>query len=182
MGKKLTFTQIKKELNKKNNAELIDIICELCKISKEAEDRLNLILGNDRYIDEVLIAAKEKVRGQFFPKRGLGKLDLKAAKSEITSFKKMCNDLEKTLDLQMYYVECGIEYTNAFGDISERFYNSMGKMYETVINSLIDAEAPLLIQKFMPRLEKAVSDTEGIGWGFHEDLYSSFLQIIDCEE
>ena len=94
----------------------------------------------------------------------------------------MCNDLEKTLDLQMYYVECGIEYTNAFGDISERFYYSMGKMYETVINSLIEAEDPLLIQKFMPRLEKAVSGTEEIGWGFHEDLYSSFLQIIDCEE
>ena len=122
MGKKLTFTQIKKELNKKNNAELIDIICELCKLSKEAEERLNLILGNDSYMDEVLTKAKEKIREHFFPKRGLGKLDLKAAKSEITSFKKICNDFEKTLDLQMYYVECGIEYTNAYGDISESFY------------------------------------------------------------
>lgn len=182
MGKKLTLTQIKKELNKKTAAELVGIICELCKTSKEAADMVNLTLGNDSFVDDALADAKAKVRNQFFPKRGFGQLDLRAAKSAITAFKKVCNVSEKLIDLQMYYVECGIEFTNTYGDINASFYNSVGGMYAVVVESLIKLDDSELTKKFMPRLEKAVSDAEGIGWGFPDDLYNSFLQIVDCEE
>ena len=182
MGNRLTLPQIRKELKNKPAAELVDIICELCKASKEASDRVNLILGNDSFIDEELTEAKARVRNQFLPKRGYGGLSLSTAKAEITAFKKICSDPEKLIDLQMYYVECGIEFTNTYGDINASFYNSMGSMYETVIKSLIGTGDIQLIKKFMPRLEKAVTDTYGIGWGFHDDLYDSFLQIKDWKD
>ena len=73
---------MRKELNKKTAAELVSIICELCKTSKEAADLVNITLGNDSFVDDALNEAKAKVRNQFFPKRGLGQLDLRKAKSE----------------------------------------------------------------------------------------------------
>lgn len=83
----------------------------------------------------------------------------------------------KVIDLQLYYVECGIEFTNMLGDISESFYNSMAGMYETVANSLMKAGDLKLIEEFMPRLQQAVDDTGGIGCGFHDDLYDTFSEL-----
>lgn len=182
MGKKLTVTQIKKELSKLPDKELIDIICRLCKSSKEAADLVNLILGNDSILDDALAEAKKKIQNQFFPKRGFGRLNLAAAKSEITAFKKICNVPAKVIDLQLYYVECGIEFTNMLGDINESFYNSMAGMYETVANSLMKAGDLKLIEEFMPRLQQAVDDTGGIGWGFHDDLYDTFSELEDFRD
>lgn len=182
MGKKLTITQIKKELCKLTNKELVDIICRLCKSSKEASSQVNLILGNDSFVDEELEEAKKKVRNQFFTKRGFGRLNLTKAKSDITAFKKVCNDPAKVIDLQLYYVECGIEFTNELGDISDSFYNSMVGMYETVIKSLIKTEDVELMKRFRPRLQQAVHDTGGIGWGFHDDLCYTFSEIEEWFE
>lgn len=182
MGKKLTITQIKKELGKMPNEELVDIICRLCKSSKEASDQVNLMLGNDSFVEEALTEAKKKVRNQFFTKRGFGRLSLTTAKSEITTFKKVCSDPAKVIDLQLYYVECGIEFTNELGDINESFYNSMARMYETVIKSLIKTEDVELMERFRPRLQQAVNDTSGIGWGFHDDLCYMFSEIEEWFE
>lgn len=177
MGKKLTVTQIKKELSKLPKEDLIDIICKLCKASKENTDQLNMFLGNDSVADEALDEAKKKVMNQFFTKRGFGRLNLTDAKSTISKFKKIYQDPARVIDLQLYYVECGIEFTNALGDISESFYNSMAGMYSTVTKSLIKLGNAQLIETFMPRLINAVNDTGGIGWGFHEDLCYSFSEL-----
>lgn len=44
MGKKLTITQVKKELARLSNEELVDIICKLYKSSKEAADQEKLTM------------------------------------------------------------------------------------------------------------------------------------------
>ena len=101
---------------------------------------------------------------------------------QITAFKRICNVPAKLIDLQLYYVECGIEFTNMLGDINESFYNSMAGMYETVVKSLIKSEDLKLIEEFMPRLQEAVTDTDTIGWGFHDDLCYTFSELEDFKE
>ena len=177
LAKKLTQAQIRKALSAFSKAELIDIICKLCKSSKESADQVNLMLGNDGFVDDVLEETKRKVHNQFFTKRGMGRLSLSKAKSDIAAFKKICNDPAKLIDLQLYYVECGIEFTNAYGDISESFYNSMGGMYEKVVNSLIESRDVDMIRRFEPRLSKAVDDTEYIGWGFGDWLAECYHEL-----
>lgn len=177
MAKKLTQTQIKESLSTFSKGELIDIICKLCKSSTESSNQVNLILGNDGFVDDVLEETKQKVYKQFFPKRGMGRLNLSKAKSDIAAFKKICNEPAKLIDLQLYYVECGIEFTNAYGDINDSFYNSMGGMYEKVVNSLIESKDMDMIRSFEPRLSKAVDDTGGIGWGFNDWLNESYLKL-----
>ena len=176
-SKKLTQAQIKKSLSQMEKPELIDIICRLCKSSEEAKDQMNLILGNDSFVDDALEETKRKVRNQFFPTRGFGKLNLSKAKSDISAFKKICKDPKKILDLQLYYAECGIEFTNDYGDINESFYNSIGRMYEKVVQELIKTGNKDLIGEFEPRLKKAVDDTCYIGWGFGDWISDSYSEI-----
>ena len=65
-SKKLTQAQIKKSLSQMEKPELIDIICKLCKSSEEAKDQINLMLGNDSFVDDALEETKRKVCNQFF--------------------------------------------------------------------------------------------------------------------
>ncbi len=72
------------------------------------------------------------------------------------------------------YVETGVIFTNEFGDIEDGFYSSMETTYLAAL-TLMKKES--LLDKFKDRASKVVSDTSGIGWGFHDslaDIYSEF--------
>jgi hypothetical protein len=60
---------------------------------------------------------------------------LSEAKNAISKFNKLSSDDLKTLDLMLYYVEIGTEFTNTYGDIDEKFYNSMVSMYRKVVGA-----------------------------------------------
>lgn len=105
-------------------------------------------------------------------------LKLREARKAITGFKKLSPVEKDIIDVMLFYVECGVNYTNAFGDIDEPFYNSIAGMFH---------DACILIQKhnlqaiFKQRCLKMVTETDGIGWGFHDEIseyYYSFIQTL----
>ena len=105
-------------------------------------------------------------------------LKLREAREAITGFKKLV-PLEKDIaDVMLFYVECGVIYTNAFGDIDEPFYNSIAGMFH---------DACVFIQKnnlesiFKQRCLKIVTDTDGIGWGFHDEVSDYYYNFIGTE-
>lgn len=107
----------------------------------------------------------------------MGRLSLSSAKSVIASFKRVCKDPAMILDLQLYYVENGVEFTNTYGDINESFYNSMGSVYHTVTETLNKLDDESLYLQFEERLKAVLDETDGIGWGFNEDLSDSYYSL-----
>jgi len=71
----------------------------------------------------------EKYRGkiveQFCPARGEAKLKLGEARKAIKEYWKATGDVSGKAELLMTYVEQGAEFTCDYGDIDERFYNSL---------------------------------------------------------
>ena len=108
----------------------------------------------------------DKIFDAFYPKRGFD-LKLKDAKQAIADFKKLEPSTELLADIMLYYAECGVKYTNDFGDIDEQFYTSIEKMY---LKALTLMQKEDLLDKFKVRALKIVKDTDGIGWGFHDYL------------
>lgn len=120
---------------------------------------------------------------EFYPTRGEPKLGLVKAKKAITDFNKLTGDFTKTVDLMIYYVELGVEFTNDYGDIYESFYISMETMYENALIK-INSDPENLFQIFKDRLKAIVHDTDGIGWGFHDqlaELFYGFVSELDEE-
>ena len=177
MSKKLTAAQLKKLLKECSQDELIYLISRLYKAVPEAADFINVELGDQEYISGLLEEAKKKVRKEFFPNRGYGRLSLSTAKSAISSFKRVCTDPVMIIDLQLYYVECGVEFTNSYGDINESFYSSMERMYWAVIETLNKSDDERLYQLFSERLKAVVDDSSGIGWGFYDGLCDSYYSL-----
>jgi hypothetical protein len=129
---KIKVTELKKQLKQFEQKELIDLIIELFKTNKEVQSFLSSKFLGDEAIEVLFNQARKKIQNEFFPDRGDGKLRLAEAKKEITTFKKVTNDEKRTLDLMLFYVEQGVEFTSSYGDISEGFYTSMIKMFDQV--------------------------------------------------
>ena len=118
---------------------------------------------------------KEKVREGFFPKKGY---DLKLADSRkaINDFKKLGVSTESLADLLLYFVENGVELTNAYGDIDEAFYSSMENTYTRALDLMYKN---LILDKFQDRANMIVEDTINIGWGFHDNLADTYYQYYE---
>jgi hypothetical protein len=113
----------------------------------------------------------EKYRGriveQFFPARGHGKLKLGEARKAIRDYRKATGSIPGTVELMMTYVENGTRFTHEYGDIDERFYNSVESALAELAG-LLRNEARGIYPQFRDRLASVEQMTEGIGWGFHD--------------
>ncbi len=165
--------ELKTELNKLNKDALIKHISELYKKYKPVKEYLDFQINPNE--SKILEQYKEKVREGFYPKRGY-KLRLSLSKNALNDFKKLDTSKESLADLLLYYVECGVELTNEFGDIDENFYTSIENAYETSLG-LMSKEG--ILNKFKDRAFEIVNEAQNTGWGFHDYLKEAYDEYYD---
>jgi hypothetical protein len=122
----------------------------------------------------------EKYRGkiveQFFPARGDGKLKLGEARKAICDYRKATGNLPGTAELLMTYVENGTRFTHEYGDMDERFYDSVESALDELA-ALLRGEARGMYPQFRNRLARVEQMTDVIGWGFHDFVGSVVGQL-----
>lgn len=143
---KINLTTLKKHLKTRSQAELIADIAELYKRFQPVKDYYQIQLYPQ---DESQVAAKYKkiIEDEFFPARGFGKARLSVAKKAITEYKKVNKTVMGLIDIMLFYVEQGVRFTDAYGDIDEPFYISMETMYEKAVKEIVkhgQKDIPLL--------------------------------------
>ena len=176
--KNLTLTTLKQHLKSASKEDLIDDIAELYKKITGVKDFYQLKLSSP---DETQVISKYKqtIENQFFPKRGYGEAKLSVAKKAISDYKKVSVSALGVIDLMLFYVEQGVKFTNAYGDINEGFYNSMEGMYEKTIELILKYKQESI---FKDRCKKITKDSSGIGWGFSDALLDMFNAGFRAEE
>jgi Family of unknown function (DUF6155) len=152
--------------------QLVGQIIELSKKYKEVKSYYEFSLNPDSAKQSELV--KETVLRCFYPLRGY-ELRLKEARKAVSDFKKLSPDEKSLVDVMIYYVECGVRFTNDYGDIDEPFYNSVAGMFNDAGKLCLSNG---LTDKFKARAEKIVNDTSGIGWGFHDELGDTFYNYF----
>jgi hypothetical protein len=128
--------------------------------------------------EQTLEKYRRKIVEQFFPVRGFGKLKLGEARKAIRDYRKATGNLAGTAELLMTYVENGAQFTCEYGDIDERFYNSVESAL-TELAGLLRGKAREHYPKFQDRLSAIEQMTEGIGWGFHDVIGDVVSQLED---
>lgn len=172
---KIKIADLKKQLRVYEQKELIELIVEMFKSNKEVQNYLSSKFLGDEVIEVLFQQTQKKIENEFFPERGFGKLRLAEAKKEITAFKKATNDEKRTVDLMLFYVEMGVEFTNSYGDINEGFYSSLVKMFDQVAMECDRDEE--LYKAFSTRLRNIISNIDLIGWGVEEAISESYYSI-----
>lgn len=170
----MTIKKLKEHFQNQDAESLLDEIATLYKtfdVVKEYYDsRLEPAAPH-----EIAQKYKKILEEQFCPKKGFPELKYSVARKAISDFKKVCSDYLSVLDLQLTYVEYGVKCTIEYGDIDERFYNSMESMFE---KTLKDMEEYGVLKTFQTRCLNIRKQTHWMGWGFGdaiESLYKDFF-------
>lgn len=163
---KVKVSTLKHYLNDSSKADLIAEIVDLFNKFPVVQSYYQARLSP---LGDVELSEKYKaiIKHEFFPERGYGKAKLSVARKAVQEFKKVAGTSTLQADLMIFYVEMGVKFTNAYGDIDEPFYISMESMYQSAVEFICQHQLQALFQK---RCYKIVTDTTGIGWGFHDML------------
>ena len=165
--------EIKEELLNQDKDTLVKHLVELYKKYDSVKEYFNFYINPNE--DELLIKYKEKVREGYFPKRGM-RLKLSLSRKAINVFKKLEPSKEKYADLMLYYVECGIEFINDFGDISESYYTSAGNTFASLLKILKEEN---VLGTYKERVSNMVKDTIDMGYGFGDTIEDIFSDYYD---
>ena len=174
--KNITIKTLKKTLSEKSEKELLNEVTTLFKKFPQVKEYYTLLLCSDGQ-EQVLDKYKEKIRNEFFPKRGYGKARLSIAKKSISDFKKISQESSLIIDLMLFYVDQGVEYTASYGDIDGPFYLSMEKMY---LNALELAHKSKLLLNF-EKISNHIAQNACEGWGFKDQLSEIYYDFYDTE-
>lgn len=172
---KIKVVDLKKRLKEYNQKELIELVVEMFKMNKDIQNYLSSKYLGEEVIVDLFKKARTKIENEFFPDRGDAKLRLAQAKNAINEFKKATGDEKRTIDLMLFYVEQGVEFTCAYGDMYESFYISMVKMFGQVALECDQNED--LYRHFANRLRKVIHKAANTGWGFSDGLMDSYYLI-----
>lgn len=162
--------------------ELVEIIVELSKISKNNEQFLRLFIqGSDNENKEKIVKeVKPKLYSIFFGRGGMPyeRINLKAARDIISQHARVLKEFpEAVIELKLYYVELGVEVMSDWGDMYDAFYDSIGSMLASLCKDLFNNHK--FYEDFSEPLSSLISKTKGVGWGFHEFVCDT---IYDLQE
>lgn len=180
----LNVTEVKNILKEQGREALIELIIDSYKNIPQLKEYITVKYANKDTIEQIFEVYKNKVYEVFFPESMTARFKIMDAKKVINDFKKLGSDEKLVIELMIYYVEMGVEFTNTYGDIDESFYNSVENMYQAVINAINKHKNSENFNIFRDKLKAIVDDTSGIGWGFHDELASMYSEIkwLDLED
>lgn len=169
----MKLTDLKKQLSSMENNELIVLICKLYKGSKQAQSIIDVELCGNPAEEQLVSNCKKRIHAAFFG----SKLSLKNARTAIRNFKKASKNKENIAELMLFYVECGVEFTNIYGNIDEAFYYSIESMFSDFVRTLNSLDNADYYNRNAERIYRIYRNTDCIGWGFSEEMSSIYSEI-----
>lgn len=153
--------------------ELINLIGKLYRASRQAQSIIDVELCGEAVEVQLIADCKKKIYAAFFGSR----FSLKNARTVISDYKKVSKNKENIAELMLYYVECGVEFTNMYGDIDEAFYYSIASMFSDFVSSLNKLDSDAYYERNADRIKKMCLSTDCVGWGFHEEMMRLYYEI-----
>ena len=172
--RKSTKSQLNKYLKEMNKVELENEVKKLYGKFKEVKKFYEIEFSQDT--TEILNEFKDKIKQEYFPKRGFGKARNRESRKVVTDFKKISIFKKDVIELLLFRAEMMIEFSNSFGDIDEPFYNSLESSYLEACK-LIQEEK--LEKLFRTECRRLMNETYHFGWGVYSQLkyhYETYLE------
>lgn len=175
---KPTWTTIRKHLSGWEPAALIALIKDLHDFSTPNRTFLHARITAAAGGGEAMEIYRKRVIEPFYPSRGFGKLKLGEARKAIREYTKATGNIPGTIELLLVFCETGVEFTNEFGNINERFYDSLAKGLAD-LGDLLKEQGGAAWETVSDRLDKLADATYNIGWGFGDEVRGIVDELRD---
>ena len=183
-SKKKSWKDIKPVLSGFSSPQLLALVQDLYRLNAENASFMHARFLSDCAKENHLKPYMMRIQRAVCPKQPW-KQDVKLSEGRkaISEFKKANGNIRDTLTLMTYYVKCGNDFTLEFGDIDERFYDSLCSIFSSVVQTLLKPQNKDLLAEFMPLLKAELDRVDGqIGWGYPDALSEYFADLKDAFE
>ncbi|MBI9082294.1 MAG: hypothetical protein JEZ11_01770 [Desulfobacterales bacterium] len=174
-----TWSDVKSVVTGLNQKELLKLVADLYRFSKE-----NKAFIHARFAvgDDPMAPYKKTIEASMYPDMYEDKpVQISKAKKAITSYSKAIGDSLGEIDLMVFFVECGNNFTVNCGDMDEGFYDALIRMYRRSIQKILSL--PKDEQSvYKDRLEKIMTSASDIGWGYHDMLSDEYYSAFPEDE
>ena len=170
-----TWSEVKSKVVKLDHKQLIQIVGDLYRLSKENQEFLNARFG---VLDDPLAPFKKSIEEFMYPDIYSDKpIQISKAKAAIRRYSKAVGDISGEAELKTFFVECGTRFTVEYGDQDEAFYNALILMYKEAIDKILSLPVEQL-DEFRERLEEIMESSRNIGWGYYDDLRADYYEAF----
>jgi hypothetical protein len=159
------WSAVRQQLTSWEKPALLALVKDLYEADAGSRDFIQARCQTGESGGDVLERYRGKIVEQFFPVHGYGKLKLGEARKAIRDYRKATGSIPGTAELLMTYVENGAQFTREYGDMDERFYNSLESALAE-LSALLHREARDLYPRFRDRLASVDRLASAVGWGF----------------
>ncbi len=165
--------------------ELREVIVELCKLSRQNRQFIDLFLqGSDVASPEPIVEeGKKKIYACFYGRSGFprDRIDLRGGRRVVSEYGKILKDYPRlATELKLHYVEVGTRLTDEYGDMYEGFYSSLVSMFESFCKDV--QKHPSWYEEFLPRIHDIQSKTSNMGWGYEDDIIFILRELEESLE
>lgn len=163
------WAEIRRHLSLFKQNELLSLTGELYQLNDDNQYFLNARCSETT--EEAIQPYKLQVKQFIAPEIHTGNERIQKAKAKkvIRNYWHATEDPYGKIDLMLYYVECGTDFTLSYGDIDEPFYNSLETVFAQAITE-IKKLSHSFTEHFIHRLHAIVKAAELIGWGYGDML------------
>ena len=177
----IKITDLKKYLTNMSKEELIIEITEIVKRYPDIKEYYTAKL-DPKYEEIAFEKYKKLITNEFFPDRGFGKLRYSEVNKAIKNFSKICNNAILISKLMLYYAETGVDFTDTYGDIDGKFYDTILRAYDKALSYITENN---LKEMFIEDADNIRQKTEHMGWGFSvnmDDVFYDYFYEDEDEE
>lgn len=130
----MTQAELKKYLRDTSWNQLETIICSLYKESDQVQLYFNTVFAAEESREDI-IASYEKKIDRCFAFNNPSSPDLRTGRKIISEVTKFASP-EIAMEVILSFVEAGTDFTNAYGDINDSFYNSLMRVFQQFVNMM----------------------------------------------
>jgi hypothetical protein len=156
---KQTWSAVKSTVSKLSRDDLLSLVAELYRLSKQNQNFLHARFANA----EAAMEDCKKIIAECLYPDVLRDRPLQVAKAKAVA------DPVLHADLMLFFVEQGNAFTLEYGDIDAGFYNALLAMGRRAVKTICSLPKELQ-EPFRERLSEIVLSSSGIGWGYHDEL------------
>lgn len=169
------WNKIKSKISQSSEDKYLEIIKNLYELSEQNRRFLEARFAKASL--DVIRPYKKIIEAALYPNIMSGKgISLKDGKKAISDYKKSTKDELGTIELMLFYVECGHKFTLEYGDMDEPFYNSLISVFASLVKLIKNNSNYKDI--FYDRMNKIADESREIGWGYDE-IYSIFKENLE---
>jgi len=171
------WKSIKELLASKNQTELLHLIHDLYQLNPDNKKFIQTRFADQNDKQSLLESYRKIIIQEFFPDKGLEKLRIPVAKKAISSYETASGDISGTIDLMMTYIEQIMRFLKEYGDIDEKYLDSMGSVFENLKKKAVASPASIEHAHIHDRLNSLKNSTTHFGYGVHGEIEYYISQI-----